>query len=106
MDNDLAQAARVEPLEEVIDRLCDEAKRRHVERLQRGNCTIRQGFVFNDLLTGMERVGDHCSNVALAMLELAEDTFDTHASQQRMMNEQSQDFRTAFEDYKTRFALE
>ena len=104
-ENDLTLAARVEPLEEVIDRLCDEAKSRHVERLQRGNCTIQQGFVFNDLLTGMERVGDHCSNIALAMLELEEDTFDTHASQHRMMNEQTQDFQTAFEDYSARFAL-
>lgn len=105
IDGDLTLAARVEPLEEVIDRLCDEAKRRHVERLQKGNCTIRQGFVFNDLLTGMERVGDHCSNIGLAMLELAEDTFDTHASQQRMMNDQSQDFQTAFDDYTARFSL-
>ncbi len=104
-ENDLTLAARVEPLEEVIDRLCDEAKSRHVERLQCGNCTIQQGFVFNDLLTGMERVGDHCSNIALAMLELEEDTFDTHASQHRMMNEQTQDFQTAFEDYSARFAL-
>ena len=104
-ENDLTLAVRVEPLEEVIDRLCDEAKSRHVERLQRGNCTIQQGFVFNDLLTGMERVGDHCSNIALAMLELEEDAFDTHASQHRMMNEQTQDFQTAFEDYSARFAL-
>lgn len=104
-ENDLLLAARVEPLEEVIDRLCDTAKRHHVERLQRGSCTIRQGFVFNDLLTGMERVGDHCSNVALAMLELEEDNFDTHASQHRMMNEQSQDFQMAFEEYSARFSI-
>ena len=104
-ENDLTMAVRVEPLEEVIDRLCDEAKSHHVDRLQRGSCTIQQGFVFNDLLTGMERVGDHCSNIALAMLELEEDAFDTHASQHRMMNEQTQDFQTAFEDYSKRFAL-
>lgn len=61
--------------------------------------------MFNDLLTGMERVGDHCSNIALAMLELEGDSFDTHASQHRMMNEQSRDFQTAFEDYAARFSL-
>ena len=104
-ENDLTIAVRVEPLEEVIDQLCDEAKSHHVERLQRGNCTIQQGFVFNDLLTGMERVGDHCSNIALAMLELEGDSFDTHASQHRMMSEQSRDFQTAFEDYAARFSL-
>jgi phosphate:Na+ symporter len=105
IENDLTLAVRVEPLEEVIDQLCDEAKSHHVERLQQGHCTIQQGFVFNDLLTGMERVGDHCSNVALAMLELAGDSFDTHASQNRMKDGPSQDFQTAFEDYSARFAI-
>ncbi|MBO4419965.1 MAG: Na/Pi cotransporter family protein [Oscillospiraceae bacterium] len=105
IENDLTLAVRVEPLEEVIDGLCDEAKSNHVERLQQGHCTIQQGFVFNDLLTGMERVGDHCSNIALAMLELAGDSFDTHASQNRMKDGPSQDFQAAFEDYTARFSL-
>ena len=103
--NDLELACRVEPLEELIDRLCDEAKRRHIERLQQGNCTIRQGFVFNDLLTSIERVGDHCSNIALAMLELEEDAFDTHAGQQRLKDADPQAFQDAFDDYAARFAL-
>ena len=105
LNNDLALAARVEPLEEVIDQLCDEAKSHHVDRLQHGSCTIQQGFVFNDLLTGMERVGDHCSNIALAMLELAEDAFQTHASQHRMIDDQSADFQTAYKQYAERFTL-
>ena len=103
--NDLALAGRVEPLEELIDRLCDEAKRRHIERLQQGNCTIRQGFVFNDLLTSIERVGDHCSNIALAMLELEEDAFDTHAGQRRLKDADPQAFQDAYDDYALRFAL-
>ena len=105
IENDLALAARVEPLEELIDTLCDEAKLHHVERLQRGLCTIHHGFVFNDLLTGFERVGDHCSNVAVAMIELASDAFDTHEYLSRMKNTQSPEFVQAFEDYRTRFAL-
>lgn len=105
IDNDLSVAARVEPLEEVIDRLCDEAKRRHVERLQKRNCTIQQGFVFNDLLTGIERVGDHCSNVAVAMLELEEDAFDPHASLRRRKDGRNEEFQEAFDDYAARFAL-
>lgn len=104
-ENDLALAARVEPLEELIDELCDKAKHNHIERLQKGVCTIRQGFVFNDLLTSIERVGDHCSNIALAMLELEEDSFDTHAGQQRLMDDDPQGFRSAYEDYAARFSL-
>ena len=67
---DMDEAMHVEPLEEVIDRLCDEMKLHHVQRLQQGQCTILQGFIFNDLLTNLERVSDHCSNVAVAMIEL------------------------------------
>lgn len=104
-ENDLALAGRVEPLEELIDQLCDKAKRHHVERLQKGLCTIRQGFVFNDLLTGVERVGDHCSNVALAMLELETDDLDTHAGQRRLRDDDPQAFRDAFDDYAARFSL-
>ena len=67
---DLTLAYRVEPLEEVIDALCDEMKLHHVDRLQQGICTLHQGFVFNDLLTNFERVSDHCSNLAVATIEL------------------------------------
>ena len=103
--NDLTLAARVEPLEELIDQLCDEAKRRHVERLQQGRCTIRQGFVFNDVLTGIERVSDHCSNIAVAMMELEEDAFDTHAGLRRIRDAQSMSFQNAYDDYAARFTI-
>ena len=79
VDDDFALARRVEPLEDHIDDLCDEMKLHHVERLQDGRCTLNQGFVFNDLLTNFERVADHCSNIAVAILELESDNFDTHA---------------------------
>ena len=78
VNNDLQLAARVEPLEELIDNLCDEMKLHHVDRLQKGLCTLGQGFVFNDLLTNYERVADHCSNIAVALIELESDSFDTH----------------------------
>ena len=67
VNEELGLAQRVEPLEEVIDDLCDEMKLRHVERLQKGGCTIVHGFVFNDLITNFERVSDHCSNIAVAI---------------------------------------
>ena len=78
IDEDMVKAYRVEPLEEHIDVLCDEFKLRHVERLQSGNCSLQVGFVFNDLLTNFERVADHCSNIAIAMIELSRDEYDTH----------------------------
>ena len=77
-NDDLDKAYAVEPLEERIDELCDEMKLHHVSRLQSGICTLDQGFAFNDLITNCERVADHCSNLAVAMIELNRDDFDTH----------------------------
>ena len=67
-----------ELLDEVIDDLQAKIKRRHTQRLTRGECTIELGFVLNDLLTNLERVSDHCSNVAICMIEIQQDAFDTH----------------------------
>ena len=103
--NDLALAVLVEPLEELIDQLCDQVKSRHVERLQKGLCTIRQGFVLNDLLTSLERVGDHCSNVAVAMIELADGSFATHEYLDRLLDKESPAFLEAFDGYRERFSL-
>ena len=103
--NDLELAVKVEPLEEWIDQLCNQVKMNHVDRLQQGKCTIRQGFVLNDLLTSLERVGDHCSNVAVAMIELDVDAFDTHEYIERLRNNQSPEFVASFEEYKKQFAI-
>ena len=103
--NDLELAVKVEPLEEWIDQLCSQVKLNHVDRLQQGKCTIRQGFVLNDLLTSLERVGDHCSNVAVAMIELETDAFDTHEYIERLRNNQSPEFVASFEEYKKQFTL-
>ncbi|MDY3282820.1 Na/Pi cotransporter family protein [Dysosmobacter sp.] len=78
-ENDPRSAAHVEPMEETIDRLTEEMRLRHTERLQSGRCTIQLGFVLNDLLTNMERVSDHCSNVALCVIEAADNSIDPHA---------------------------
>ena len=74
----LDKARQVEPLEEVIDILCDELKLHHVQRLQRGDCSVPQNFIFNDLITDLERVSDHCSNVAAGMLQSDTATYGTH----------------------------
>ena len=105
VEGDLAAASRVEPLEEIIDGLCDELKLHHVDRLQKGVCTLSQGFVFNDLLTNFERVADHCSNIAVAMIELESDAFDTHEYLKSVKNMKSDSFARYYEEYSKKFAL-
>ncbi len=73
-----AEALKVEPLEAVIDILCDELKQRHVTRLQTGRCTIAVGFVFNDLITNCERISDHCSNLGICTLKCLDPRFMPH----------------------------
>ena len=77
-NRDRYAASKIEPLEQVVDGLVREVKARHIARLQAGTCTIEYGFVLDDLLTVYERIADHCSNIAVAMIEVAEDRFDTH----------------------------
>ena len=78
VNNDAELARKVEPLEEVIDGLRMELKNRHVRRLQQDKCTIELGFIFSDLLTNLERVSDHCSNIAVCLIQLKDEKFDTH----------------------------
>ena len=104
-EEDLPLARRVEPLEEVVDELCDQMKLNHVERLQQGICTIKQGFVFNDIVTNCERVSDHCSNIAVAMIELSGDAFRTHTYVHALQEKETPEFREAYEEYLRRFAL-
>ena len=77
--NDAQAAAHVEPMEETIDRLIEEIRLRHIERLQNGKCTIQLGFILNDLLTNFERVSDHCSNIAVCVIESGNSAIDPHA---------------------------
>ena len=105
VENDPQRAARVEPLEEIIDGLCDEMKSHHVDRLQSGSCTLNQGFVFNDLLTNYERVADHCSNIAVAIIELESDSFDTHEYLNSVRAMKSSSFARYYEVYKQEYHL-
>ena len=77
-ENDMDKAHLVEPLEETIDALTQELKNRHVQRIQSGLCTLELGFVFNDCVNNFERVADHCSNIAIAVLESADESLQTH----------------------------
>ena len=104
---DLHMAGKVEPLETVVDELARAIKARHVARLQTGSCSIEYGFVLEDLLTNYERVCDHCSNVAVAQIEVAQDSFDTHAylNDLRYGNEtkESEQFQRRLDRYRERY---
>lgn len=103
--DDTEAARRVEPLEEVIDGLCDEMKLRHVKRLQLGECTLDHGFVYNDLLNNYERIADHCSNIAVAMIELDRDLFDTHEYLNRVKNNAGDSFRRYYAEYSEQYKI-
>ena len=105
ISGNLQMAARVEPLEEIIDGLCDEMKSHHVDRLQQGMCTLNQGFVFNDLLTNYERVADHCSNIAVAVIEVESDSFDTHEYLNSVKAVKDASFARFYDEYKQKYSI-
>lgn len=104
-EDDLELARQVEPLEEVIDGLNMEIKRRHVKRLQKGKCTIELGFILSDITTNFERVSDHCSNIAVCLLEVSEDEFDTHAYINELKTGDNAEFRGRVMVYRESYQL-
>ena len=103
---DEVQAKKVEPLEEVIDDLSDTLKMHHVDRLQNGQCTIANGFVFNDLVTNFERISDHCSNVALAIIEMHSEYYAGHEYIDRVKEKRLPDFERTYEHYREKFSIQ
>lgn len=105
-NNNVAMAQRVEPLEEVIDLLQQELKDRHILRLQAGECTIAQGFVFNDVLANIERVADHCSNVAVGVIESQGMSMDSHRYLNAEKEAPSEQFRGLTRSYLEKYKLD
>ncbi|HBH94319.1 MAG TPA: Na/Pi cotransporter [Ruminococcaceae bacterium] len=102
--NDIEAALSVEPLEEVIDGLKEEIRSRHINRLQQGECSIAAGFVLSDMLTDLERVSDHCSNIALCIIDIAHNNMNMHRSE-REMHRNSREFDRRFEEYSRIYSL-
>ena len=102
--NDYELASRVEPLEQVIDRITAEIKTHHIERLQRGVCTIEMGFILSDLLTNCKRISDHCSNIAVATIEARNDSFDTH-HYLNAVKYGDDSFNKVFDEYNRKYDL-
>ena len=102
---DIQMALKVEPMEEVIDSLNIEVKKRHINRLRKGVCTIELGFVFSDITTNFERISDHCSNVAVSIVQTKNDAaFESHIYLDQLKAE-NEVFKEKFEKYKDRYVL-
>lgn len=104
-EKDIRLAYKVEPLEEVVDYLRTEMKSRHVERLRTKTCTIEQGFIFTDLLTDLERVSDHCSNIAVNLIQINDDNFENHRYLSTVKSEDNEKFAELFKEYSYKYPL-
>ena len=103
LTGDAEMAYRVEPLEQVIDAICRKMRERHTARLQKGKCTIGNGYVFNDLISDFERVSDHCSNIAIVQVELEDNALDVHEMSEEMKQENMHQFDMYYEEYASRY---
>ena len=103
--NDIQLAKTVEPLEQVIDDLTATIKNNHIQRLQNGSCTIELGFVLNDLLTNYERVSDHCSNIAVAMIEVEQNEFDTHKYLNDIKSSENAEYNSKYKEYTQKYSI-
>ena len=102
-DEDEVLAKKVEPLEEVIDDIIRDLKLRHIERLQAGRCTVETGFIFNDLLANYERVADHCSNLAICVIELSLGEYNAH--EYAVRTEAESGFAEMYREDKQKYVL-
>lgn len=101
----LEMAKKVEPLRELIGMLCNELKNRHITRLREGKCEFQQGFAFNDLLTNLERIAAHCSNVAVAMIETNSSEFDTHEYVKSVRHMRDEAYQECFNAYAEKYNI-
>jgi len=105
-DNDLDSAIMVEPLEQVVDFLKDFCKKKHIARLQRQACTIEMGFILSDVLTNLERISDHCSNIAACLLEMSHESMDMHQYLRDVKAGDTKEYNHYYEYFKMKYAVE
>ena len=104
-NQDIEAAKHIEPLEQVIDGLNLEIKQRHINRLRKGRCTIETGLILEDIMTNFERVSDHCSNIAVCMIEVRDNGFETHGYLEHLTNEDNPQFAKECRDYYKQYQL-
>ncbi|WMC92088.1 Na/Pi cotransporter family protein [Kineothrix sp. MB12-C1] len=104
-EEDMNLVKMIEPLEEVIDYLNAELKKRHIKRLRKGKCTIEMGFILSDIITSYERVSDHCSNIGLSLLEISEDGFEAHRYIDEIREKNDPEFKDNIKRFQKRYEL-
>ena len=102
---DVILAKEVEPMEEVVDGLNDEIKKRHVKRLRKGKCTIELGFVLSDITTNFERVADHCSNIAISLIQIPDDAYASHEYVENLEKGEDSQYHEALVKYTEKYML-
>ena len=103
LNGDTEAAYRVEPLEQVIDAMCRKMREKHTARLQKGKCTIGNGYVFNDLISDFERVSDHCSNIAIVQVDLEDNNLDVHEMSEALKQEHTHQFDEYYEQFESKY---
>lgn len=104
-ENNILLAAKVDPLEEVIDDLKNTMKKQHISRLQGGECTIEMGFIFSDLITGLERISDHCSNIAGCIIEMSHESLNMHKYLDKVKHTPENEFSNLYNEYMQKYTI-
>ena len=102
---DMELAKEVEPMEEVVDGLNDEIKKRHIKRLRKGKCTIELGFALSDITTNYERVADHCSNIAISLIQIPDDVYSSHEYVEHLEKGEDSEYHEALVKYTEKYML-
>ncbi|HKK94807.1 MAG TPA: Na/Pi cotransporter family protein [Anaerovoracaceae bacterium] len=104
-NNDIEVAVKVEPIEEVIDDLVAKMKANHIRRLKQGDCTIEQGLMLVELITNFERISDHCSNIAVTLIEIDRDSFGAHEYMKNIKSQEDKEFVKLYEKYSKQYKI-
>ena len=104
INNDIESAYKIEPLEQVVDGLKEQLRSKHINRLQQGNCTIEAGFIWSDILTNIERTADHCSNIAVCIIDTAQNRLDLHELL-KSIKEDNPEFNKLYKEYSEKYSL-
>lgn len=105
VEENLETAKKIEPLEQIIDKLKIQLKSNHIKRLQKGDCTIEIGFVFSDIINNYERIADHCSNIAVSLLAIEKDGFETHEYLNHVKAYGENDFQEKYAEYQKKYSI-
>ena len=105
LNNNINLAYTIEPFEQTIDDITEKMKENHIERLKNNECTLVHGIAFNDLITDLERVGDHCSNIALTIIGLESDSLDMHNFEANLTQEQKEHYNDLLNSYKSKYGI-